>query len=306
MLLTKEKLMGNFVAMVTPTDSNDNVNRQVAKQLSIYLIDAGVNGLVPLGGTGEFTSLTNSDRVAMVESVVEASAGRVPVIAGVLNPGFKECIESGLAFKKAGADGILLITPFYYRPSQKAICEYIGEFVAKVDLPTVLYEIPYRTGVTLDPDTYGKIVEQSKKVIGMKACNLDILHFYRTQKLVGDKIAVLSGDEYLFPAHIYHGAKGALMASSNIFPRAWGKLCELCKEGKFDAARNLHAAMLPFLDAVFAEGNPGPLKEAMKIIGFEVGVALRPLIRPSQSTIERVIATAKALIEDPIECRLGC
>jgi 4-hydroxy-tetrahydrodipicolinate synthase len=303
MILNKDKLVGNFVAMVTPTDNNDNINKKVAGELTKYLISAGVSGLVPLGGTGEFTSLSHYDRVSMVEAVAEAATGRVPVIAGILSPGFKEAVDSGLAFKKAGADGILLITPFYYRPNQNAICEYISEWISKVDLPVVLYEIPYRTGVILEPDTYRKIAEENDKVIGMKACNLDIAHFYRTQKLVGEKISILSGDEYLFPSHIFHGAKGALMATSNIFPKAWSRLSDLCLQGKYDLVRNLHAAMVPFLDAVFAEGNPGPLKEAMKIIGFEVGSVLRPLCRPSQSTIDRVQKTAKALIDNPIESR---
>jgi len=303
MTLDKSKLKGIFPAMVTPTDSEDKVNKEVTKRLVGFLIDSGVSGLVPLGGTGEFTALSTVDRRIMVETVVEAANGRVPVIAGVLSPGFKEAVDAGLEFKKAGADGVLLITPFYIRPTQDSLRAYFNEWISRVGLPVVLYEIPYRTGVILDPDTYNKIADENEMVIGMKACNPDIVHFCRTQQLVGEKISVLSGEEHLFTSHMVLGAKGGLLATCNIFPKAWIRICSLCLNGDFAAAGRLHADLVPFLDAVFAEGNPGPLKEAMKLVGLDVGHALRPLTKPSQSTIERMRAAAEPLLKNPIEAR---
>lgn len=303
MALDKNKLKGIFPAMVTPTDGEDKVNTEVARKLVDYLIDSGVSGLVPLGGTGEFTALSTVDRRIIVETVVEATNGRVPVVAGVLSPGFKEAVDTGLEFKKAGADGVLLITPFYIRPTQDALRAYFSEWIARVGLPVVLYEIPYRTGVVLDPDTYSKIADENEMVIGMKACNTDIVHFCRTQQLVGEKISVLSGEEHLFTSHMVLGAKGGLLATCNIFPKAWIRICNLCTNGDFETARRLHADLVPFLDAVFAEGNPGPLKEAMKLVGFDVGKALRPLTKPCQPTIERLQAAAVPLLKNPIEAR---
>ena len=303
MRLDKSKIRGIFPAMVTPTDKADNVNKTVAKKLTGFLIESGVSGLVPLGGTGEFTALSPADRATMVETVVDEAAGRIPVVAGVLSPGFKEAVAAGLDFKKAGADGVLLITPFYIRPTQEGMTSYFSEWIARVDLPVIIYEIPYRTGVFLEPDTYRKIVDENELIIGMKACNTDMVHFCRTNLLVGEKISVLSGEEHLFTSHMVLGATGGLLATCNVFPTAWVRICDLCLAGDFVTARRLHADLVPFLDAVFAEGNPGPLKEAMQLIGFDVGQALRPLAKPRQSTIERLKATAQPLLAKPIETR---
>lgn len=301
--MDKSKIRGIFPAMVTPTNSEDNLDTKTAKKLTRFLIDAGVSGLVPLGGTGEFNALSPADRIAMVEAVVDETAGRLPVIAGILSPGFKEAVQAGLDFKKAGADGVLLITPFYLRPTQDAIRAYFGEWISRVGLPVVLYEIPYRTGVVLEPDTYNKIVDENELVIGMKACNPDMVHFCRTNLLVGKKISVLSGEEHLFTSHMVMGARGGLLATCNFLPKAWVKICDLCLQGDFVMANRLHSEMVPFLDAAFAEGNPGPLKEAMKLIGIDVGQALRPMTKPTPTTIDRLNTTARPLLQNPIENR---
>jgi 4-hydroxy-tetrahydrodipicolinate synthase len=298
MALKKDQLSGILPAMVTPTDRNGRINKSTARRLVGHLIHEKVGGLVPLGGTGEYPALSPLDRATMVETVVDEAAGRVPVIAGILSPGFKEAVSSGMDFKKAGADGVMLVTPYYIKPGQEGIREYFAEFISRVKLPVVIYDIPYRTGVYLDPATINKIVDEGgKMVIGMKACNTDLAHFTRLMALVSDKISVLSGEEYLFMSEVILGAKGGILASANAFPRPWVKMFEMISAGDIDGARRIHFGLVPLMDAVFAESNPGPLKEAMPMVGFDVGHPLSPLSIPNKENLIRLKAAVQALLK---------
>lgn len=301
MALKRNQLSGILPAMVTPTDRNCKVDKSTTRRLVRHLIDAGVGGLVPLGGTGEYPALSPMDRVTMVETVVDQAAGKVPVIAGILSTGFKEAVSSGMDFKKAGADAVMLVTPYYIKPGQEGIREYYAEFISRVKLPVVIYDIPYRTGVYLEPGTINKIVDQSEKmVIGLKACNTDLAHFTRLMALVENKISVLSGEEYLFMSEVILGAKGGILASANAFPRPWVKMFEMISAGDIDGARRIHFGLVPLMDAIFSEVNPGPLKEAMPMVGFDVGHPLRPLSKPNKENLIRLKEAVRGLLKKPL------
>jgi 4-hydroxy-tetrahydrodipicolinate synthase len=298
MALDKSKLGGILPALVTPTDGDGRVRRETTRTLVRRVLDAGVAGLVPLGGTGEYAALSPSDRIAFVETVVDENAGAVPVVAGVLSVGFKEAVSAGLDFKRAGVDAIMLLTPYYVKPTQEGQREYFSEFIARVDLPVVIYDIPYRTGTYLDPSTIEKMAEENELIIGIKACNTDVAHFTRMMARVGDKISVLSGEEYLFLAQVVLGAKGGILATANAFPRPWIRMFELLVKGDIDGAKRILFKLLPLLDAAFSEINPGPLKEAMAMAGLDVGHALRPLVRPSQENMTGLQAAVQKLMDD--------
>jgi 4-hydroxy-tetrahydrodipicolinate synthase len=301
MALDKDKLRGILPAIVTPVNSEGEVNKEATRRLVNYLIKAGVGGLVPLGGTGEYTALSSQDRVTFVETVVEETAGRVPVIPGILSPGFKEAVTTGKDFMRAGADAVMLVTPYYIRPSQEGIREYYGEFISRVSLPVVLYDIPYRTGVYLEPATINQIVNENEMVIGLKACNTDLSHFTRMMALVNDKISVLSGEEYLFMPEVIMGAKGGILATANVFPRPWIRMFEMISKGDIEGARRIHFGLLSLMDAAFAECNPGPIKEVMAMIDIDVGHALRPLAPPGQDNLRRLQAAVRRLLDHPLE-----
>jgi 4-hydroxy-tetrahydrodipicolinate synthase len=262
---------------------------------------AKVEGLVPLGGTGEYPALSPMDRATMVETVADEAQGKLPVVAGVLNPGFREAVIAGMDFKKAGADALMLVTPYYIRPTQDGIRKYYAEFISKVKMPVVIYDIPYRTGVSLEPDTIAKIVDDNEMIIGIKACNTDLAHFARMMALVGKKISVLSGEDYLFMFEVIMGARGGILASANAFPRPWVKMFELISNGNISDAKRIHFGLLPFMDAVFAEVNPGPIKEAMAMIGFDVGPLLKPLLKPSRDNTEKLRRAVQKLLDNPLE-----
>lgn len=296
--MDKSKIKGILAAMVTPTDSEGKVNKLTARRLVNHLIDSGVDGLVPVAGTGEFMALSPMERVAMVETVVDETAGRVPVVPGVLNTGFKEAVITGKDFKKVGADAILLITPYYIYPTQEGIREYFNEFISKVKLPVIIYDVPSRTKVSLEPATINKMIEGNKMIIGIKACNTDLGHFSRMMLLVKDKISVLSGDDILFMPQIILGAKGGILATANLFQRPWIKMLEMISNGDIDGAKRIHFSLIPLMDALFAECNPGPLKEAMAMVGIDVGHALRPLSKPSPENMKRLKSEIKILLDN--------
>ncbi len=301
MALTKNQVKGILPAMVTPTDGSGTVNKSMARRLVRHLIDAKVGGLVPVGGSGEFPALSAKERLTMVETVVDEAAGKVPVIAGILSTGFSEAVSSGIDFKKAGADAVMLVTPYYIRPGQEGIREYYAEFISRVKLPVLIYDIPYRTGVYLEPGTINKIADESDQmVIGLKACNTDLAHFTRMISLVGEKISVLSGEEYLFLSEVILGAKGGVLATANAFPRPWVKMFDMISTGDIDGARRIHFSLLPLMDAAFSEVNPGPLKEAMAMVGLDVGHPLRPLVIPSDENMTRLKAAVEGLLKNPL------
>ena len=285
--MSKLILEGIFPAFPTPTTTAGAVDLPALRNLLAYLLDNGVSGLVPIGGTGEFTALSPAARLIVVKETVAIAGGRVPVMPGVLCPGFAEAAEAGASYRDAGADALMLITPFYAVPTQTGIREYFASYRARVDLPLLLYEIPTRTRVVVEPGTVRAIVDDGS-IIGMKACNPDINHFNHVAALVADRIALLSGEDTHFPAHMALGAKGGVLATAALAPRYWMEVYALAKAGQVAAAVDAQRRMLPLIDAIFAEPNPGPLKAALKLMGLQVGDVLSPLQPPDAASLARL------------------
>lgn len=285
-MITAKDLVNLYPALVTPFDADDRLDRPALERLVDRMFKGGAQGVVPLGGTAEYTALSPQERREAVETTVGAAAGRGPVVAGVLSPGYAEAVAAGLDFKAAGADAIMLLTPFYAIGDQPGIMAYIRRFRAAVDLPLVLYEIPARTNVSLAPESIAALAEDGT-AIGIKFSNYDVPRFARIAGMVGDDFAMMSGEEPLVATHIALGARGAVLATANLFPRYWAHLFELAARDSAAAVRH-QLAFQPVLDSVFAEANPGPLKRALEMIGHPVGRARLPLVPPSAATEERL------------------
>ena len=195
----------------------------------------------------------------------------------------------------------MLIPPYFTKATQEGISEYFAEFIAKVKMPVVIYDVPYYTGIYLDPGTIKKIAEENKMIIGIKACNTNFSHFTKLVILVKDKISVLSGDEYLFIPEVILGAKGVIPASANVFPHHLVKIFEMTCAGDIDGAKRLYLRLVPVLEALFAETNPGPIKEAMAMVGFDVGHVLRPLKKPNKENLSRLREAVQAFQKTPID-----
>lgn len=294
MRLGREGLAGIFPALTTPTDANGEVDAKALSRLVDYVLAGGASGLVPVGGTGEFTALSPAARLLAVETTIAAAKARVPIVPGILSPGFAEAVATGKAFAAAGADALMLIVPFYVTPTQAGIRDYFRAFRDKIDRPLLLYDIPSRTYAQIDPETIAELAEDHT-IIGMKACNTSIPHFNRVIHRVGNRIAVMSGEDEFFPTHAALGATGGVLASATMIPRYWVEMLELIRAGKLSEALLRHRRLLPLFDALFAETNPGPLKEAMRRIGFDIGQVLPPLQPPGAATVTKLDAAIAGL-----------
>jgi 4-hydroxy-tetrahydrodipicolinate synthase len=296
MTLTRSMIQGLLPALTTPIDARGGIDREAVRRQVEHVLQGGASGLVPVGGTGEYAALSPADRVTMVEETVQAAARRVPVIAGVLAPGFQDALQAGRDFLKAGAQGLMLIAPYYITPTQRGIRDYFKAYANAIGGPVMLYEIPYRTGVALRPETIAGMVEDGS-IVGMKASNPDMAQLTRIIALAGDKMSVTSGEEHLFPTAVAIGAVGGVLATADVLPRTWVEIFNLAKAGNLRAALAKHAALAPFLAAVFSECNPGPLKVAQAIAGLPVGPVLSPLAAPSADVVAQLEMSLVPLLD---------
>ncbi len=275
-MLSHSQLRGIFPALVTPVNTDDTINEQAAENLFAWLKKQGVDGVVPLGGTGEYGSLSQRARVRFVELATKAFGGDIPIVPGVLDTGFYDAMGSACDFANAGADALLVITPYYTNPTQIGIRDYFLRFADESPIPILIYEIPYRTRISIDPTILHEL-SSHEKIIGMKACNTDMYHYLRVLAGVSLSFTVMSGEDSLFPLHVAAGAKGGIVVTANLFPKIWRHLFELARSGKISQAVEFHRELIPFLDLVFAETNPGPMKSVLDLVGVDAPRVLQPL-----------------------------
>ncbi|WP_164882482.1 dihydrodipicolinate synthase family protein [Paenirhodobacter populi] len=278
------------IVTATPTPVRDGViDTASAQELARYLVAQGSGGLAPVGGTGEYISLTERQKIDMVRATVEAADGAVPTIAGLIAPGLGEALESGRNMIDAGADGLLVTTPFYVRPTQDGIADYFKALSDSLDIDLVLYEFPYRTGVSLTAETVVNLAE-STRIVAMKAVNPDTGLLMRVIEGAGDRISILSGDEDAYPLHIAAGVRGGLIASSCIVPKVWNRITALAQGGQLAEALTLHAQIRPFIKLLFSEHNPVPLKAALRLLGRPGGDPITPLLSARAETVAQLEA----------------
>jgi len=299
-MLTASQLRGILPAIPTPVNSDDTIHKAAARTLIDWLLARGIDGIVPLGGTGEYGALPRAERVRMCELTVQTVQGRVPVIPGVLDPGFHDALQAGRAFADAGADALMLLTPYYTTPTQTGIRDYFLRYADASPRPIVIYEIPYRTRIAIAPEILHEL-SRHPNIIGMKACNTDMYHFLRIVAGVDDSFAVLSGEDTLLPVHLAAGACGGIVVTASVLPGAWRKIYRLSFEGHTRAAMELHRRLIPLMDLAFAETNPGPLKSVMDLIGVDAPQVLDPLVPPAdglQAKLREVLLPLLREFED--------
>lgn len=277
-------LSGIMTALVTPLKADGTVDEQALTKLIDYQIDHKVNSLLLLGGTGEYTSMTMAERLRAVDLTVKAVKGRVPLVVGVLETGIGECLNFCSYCKKAGADAMLVLTPFYIMGTQDALADFYLELDRKVDMPILIYNIPYRTNVNVLPDTVLRLSKEMKNLVGIKEC-ASMTQAMEVLLKVGDKINVLTGDEFSAVSLMAMGVKGAVMATANVLPDAWVQMYQLVKEGKIQQAMAMSLDYFPLFKALFSENYISPLKYAMDKAGIPWGEAkLLPLLEARDDT----------------------
>ncbi|VVE51195.1 dihydrodipicolinate synthase family protein [Pandoraea anhela] len=288
MTLHQRDLKGMFPALPTPMNAAGEIDLERLSVLVATLIDEGVAGLVPVGGSGEYTALSPEDRVRVVATTVEAARGRVPVIPGILSPGYDEALSNGRRFVEVGAAGLLLVTPYYVTPTDQGVRAYFRKYRQIVGVPLLLYDIPARTRYATPPATVAAMGSDDGCIIGMKACNPDLGLFAQTVQMAKNDVAVMSGDDLLYVHHVLLGATGGILSSAGLLPRFWNDIHRLASNGEVGRASAEHSRLVPALHALFREPNPGPVKAAFGLIGDPVGEVRLPLIPPRAQTLEAV------------------
>lgn len=275
--MKKFSLQGIVPPIPTPVTGDDSIDVSATKALVDYLLKGGIDGLMPLGGTGEYGSLAREERVRMVATCVEAVDGKVPVMPGVLDPGFYDALQAGKAFAGAGANAVMVVTPYYTNPTTLGVRDYFMRYADESPIPILIYEIPYRTRIAVAPEVLHEL-SRHENIIGMKACNTDMYHFLRVMAGVAESFSVLSGEDSLLPLHVAAGARGAVCVTATLLPRTWQAVYKLASEGQTTKALEMHRNLIPMMELAFGETNPGPLKSVWDLIGIDAPRVLAPLV----------------------------
>jgi 4-hydroxy-tetrahydrodipicolinate synthase len=281
-------LSGTFTALVTPFSADGSLDLASLAKLVEWQLENGIEGLVPCGSTGEAATLSHEEHVRVVRHVVEVVAKRVPVVAGTGSNSTREAIELTSAAKSAGADGALLISPYYNRPTQEGIYQHYRTVAQETRLPIITYNVPGRTASRIEAETTARL-SRVPGVAGMKECGGDFVATAETIATSAPDFAVLSGDDPLTLPLLTIGARGVISTISNVAPAATAGIARAFAAGDLARARRLHYELLPLMQVLFIESNPIPVKTALAILGRIPSAALRlPLTEISKKNRDRL------------------
>ncbi len=287
---TGPRFTGVYTALVTPFDG-DRVDEKSLGDMVETQIEAGIDGLVPCGSTGESATLSHAEHQRVVEVVVEAARGRVPVIAGTGSNSTREAIALTLHAKEAGATAALLISPYYNKPTQEGIAAHFETIASETRLPLIPYNIPGRTASDMRPETLARMAAH-EFIVGVKEACGDVDQIAHVVAACPDDFAVLSGDDALTLPVIAVGGCGVISTSSNVAPVEMVEMVRAAREGDLARAREIHHRLLPLFDALFAETNPIPVKAAIAMLGRcspEIRLPLTPVTDANRERLHAVL-----------------
>ncbi|BCS55448.1 4-hydroxy-tetrahydrodipicolinate synthase [Geobacter sp. SVR] len=256
---------GSIVAIVTPF-ANGGVDEEKLRQLVEFQIENGTDAIVPCGTTGESSTLDYEEHDRVIEIVIQQVNKRVPVIAGTGSNSTREAIEITRHAKELGADGCLLVTPYYNKPTQEGLYRHYKAVADAVAIPQILYNVPGRTGVNMLPETVARLAEHAN-IVAIKEATGSLQQASEILAMAGDKIDVLSGDDFITFPMMACGAKGVISVLANIMPKTVGDLTDAFFAGDMEKARELHLQTLKIGNAMFIESNPIPVKTALGLMG---------------------------------------
>ena len=278
---------GCATAIVTPFDENDNINFDEFKKLVDFQIDNQVNGIVVCGTTGEASTLSKEEKEELIKYCVKVVNKRVPVIAGVGSNNTKLVIESEIYAEKVGADGLLIVTPYYNKTTQQGLIEHYKIIAENTNLPIILYNVPGRTGVDIQPSTYLEL-SKIKNIVATKEASGDISKVLKIRSLCKDNLNIYSGNDDQIVPILSLGGIGVISVLSNIMPKYTSEIVEKYLNGKIGEASNMQLETADLIEYLFKEVNPIPIKEALNIIGFNCGTTRLPLIECSKELKEKL------------------
>ncbi len=279
-------LKGAITAIVTPF-KNGQLDEEAYRELIELQIKGGIHGLVPCGTTGESPTLSHAEHKRVVEICLDQVKKRVPVIAGTGSNNTAESLDLTKHAQEAGADAALLITPYYNKPTQEGLYQHYKTLASQTRIPLVVYNVPGRTSVNLLPETMARLAELPN-IVGLKDATGDLKQGAQTINLCGDKITVLSGDDFTTLPLLCVGGLGVISVVSNVAPQDMAGMCNAFFKGDLDGARKLHYKMWPLTEAMFYETNPVPVKTALKLMGRITGEVRQPLCAMSPANEDKL------------------
>ena len=268
---------GAGTAIVTPMHEDGNINYAAFEDLINDQIRNGIDAIVTVGTSGEASTLTDEEHVEAIRFTVETVHGRVPVIAGTGSNDTVYAAALSRKAQKAGADGLLLVTPYYNKATQKGLIAHFSAIASSVDIPCLLYNVPSRCGVNLLPETVLALSQMQENIVGIKEASGNISQIAHLAALTGDDFAIYSGNDDQIVPVCSLGGKGVISVLSNVAPRVTHDMVAYCLEGCYEKARTIQLKAMPLIAELFSEVNPIPVKAALNFQGFRAGAPRFPL-----------------------------
>ncbi len=284
---------GSYTALLTPFKDN-KVDFDAYRKLIDFQIENGTNGLVPVGTTGESPTLSHDEHKKLVEVCIDQSNGRVPIVAGAGSNSTNEAIDFVKHACSAGADGLLVVTPYYNKPTQSGLIAHYNELIKNSNKPIIIYDIPGRSVIKMNDATMAKLAE-NELIVGVKDATADLARPTRLQNIIGNDFIQLSGEDGTALAYLAAGGHGCISVTSNIAPKLLSRMHNAWKQGDILTAQEINKKLMPLHDSLFYETSPGPLKYAASLLGLCSSEARLPIVEIEEVSKTKVKdALAKA------------
>ncbi|MPZ77360.1 MAG: 4-hydroxy-tetrahydrodipicolinate synthase [Deltaproteobacteria bacterium] len=277
---------GSMVALITPF-KDGKIDWQSLEALVDFHIQSGTNGIVPCGTTGESATLSHQEHDDIVKAVIKGVNKRLPVIAGTGSNSTDEAVRLTRAAEKSGADGALMISPYYNRPTQEGIYQHYKKVASEVGIPIIVYNIPGRTGSKIEPETLARLAE-IKNIAGVKEATGSVDQAIDVIRLCGENLAVYSGEDTLTFSLMALGGKGVISTVANVAPKEMSQLTEACLKREWEKARDLQLRLTPLIRSLFIETNPIPVKTAVALMGKCTSDLRLPLTPMAEGNVKKL------------------
>ena len=294
---TSPQFAGSFTALITPF-ANGKIDEAAFRKLVDFQIESGTDGLVPVGTTGESPTLSHEEHDRVVELCIEQAAGRVPVIAGAGSNSTAEAVRLAKHGADAGANGVLIVSPYYNKPTQEGLYRHFTSVAKAVDVPVIVYDIPGRSIVRVSDDNLLRMAEDHSNICGIKDATSDVARPTKLQTLLGAGFTQLSGEDATTLPYLVAGGHGAISVTSNIAPKQVAEMHQAWQAGDIKTAQSINARLMPVHDAMFCEASPGPVKYAAELLGIcsaETRLPLCEIAEDSKAQVKAALRSAGLL-----------
>ena len=285
---------GAGVAIITPFHEDGSINYDQLKKLVDYHCENGTDSIVICGTTGESATMTEEEHLECIKRTIDFTAGRIPVIAGTGSNCTATAVELSREAAKAGADGLLVVTPYYNKATQKGLIEHYKAIAREADAPIIMYSVASRTGLNIAPETAAELIRDVDNIVGIKEASGNIAQVAKIMYLTDGKADLYSGNDDQIVPILALGGKGVISVLSNVAPRETHEICAKFFAGDIAGSRELQLKAIPLINALFSEVNPIPVKKAVSLMGMEAGGLRMPLTEMEEANAQKLAQAMRA------------